>query len=148
MDNCLPPEFWQGADQFNRGEFYACHDTLEALWTEALEPDRTFYQGLLQLAVSLYHLSNHNWRGAVTLMGEAIGRLRRYEVDYGGVDLAPVLSQCREILELLQHRGPEAVAEVATQLGLGSGAIASGADSTLPRVRLPQICPGSTPPPG
>ena len=46
-------------EQFNQQDFYACHDTLEALWMEAIEPDRSFYQGLLQLAVGLYHFSHH-----------------------------------------------------------------------------------------
>ncbi|MEB3117204.1 MAG: DUF309 domain-containing protein, partial [Limnothrix sp.] len=54
--------FWQGIEEFNRGEFYACHDTIEALWVVANEPERTFYQGVLQVAVALHHLSNLNWR--------------------------------------------------------------------------------------
>ena len=59
MEN-LPQEFWEGVEQFNLGQFYACHDTLEALWIEALEPEKTFYQGILQIAVALYHLENEN----------------------------------------------------------------------------------------
>jgi predicted metal-dependent hydrolase len=35
----LPNEFFQGVEQFNQQEFYACHDTLEALWMEASEPE-------------------------------------------------------------------------------------------------------------
>ncbi|MDJ0676909.1 MAG: DUF309 domain-containing protein, partial [Calothrix sp. MO_167.B42] len=31
MEN-LPQEFWEGVEQFNSRQFYACHDTLEALW--------------------------------------------------------------------------------------------------------------------
>lgn len=115
----MDSDFWRGVDQFNQREFYACHDTFEALWTEALEPDRTFYQGLLQIAVALYHLGNHNWRGAVTLMGEAVGRLRRYDADYGGIDLAALVTQARAILHQLQQTEPEAVGELAAQLGLG-----------------------------
>ncbi|NJL67870.1 MAG: DUF309 domain-containing protein [Microcoleus sp. SM1_3_4] len=38
----LPAEFWQGIAQFNSQEFYACHDTLEALWMEAGEPEKLF----------------------------------------------------------------------------------------------------------
>jgi len=34
----LPDKFWQGIEQFNQQEFYACHDPLEALWIEASEP--------------------------------------------------------------------------------------------------------------
>jgi hypothetical protein len=68
----LPPEFWQGVEQFNQRQFYACHDTLEAIWIEAGEPDKKFYQGVLQVAVGLYHLGNDNWRGAVILLGEGV----------------------------------------------------------------------------
>ena len=60
MNEGMPDEFWQGVEQFNAGQYYACHDTLEALWIEAAEPEKTFYQGILQIAVALYHLSNHN----------------------------------------------------------------------------------------
>ncbi|MDY7012991.1 MAG: DUF309 domain-containing protein, partial [Cyanobacteriota bacterium] len=66
----LPPAFQQGVEEFNRQEFYTCHDTLEALWMDSTEPDKTFYQGILQIAVGCYHLGNSNWHGAVTLLGE------------------------------------------------------------------------------
>ena len=67
MQEEMPSEFWEGIEQFNHQEFYACHDTLEALWMEADEPEKKFYQGILQIAVALYHLGNLNWRGAVIL---------------------------------------------------------------------------------
>lgn len=148
MEENLPPEFWQGAEQFNQGEFYACHDTFEALWTEAHEPDRTFYQGLLQIAVGLYHLGNHNWQGAATLLGEANGRLRPYEENYGGVDLNPVREQAKTIWLLLHSEGKDQVGAIAERLGLAvesreSLAASSGTPATnLPpvvRVALPRI---------
>jgi predicted metal-dependent hydrolase len=74
-------EFLQGVEQFNKREFYACHDTLEAIWIEAAESDKRFYQGILQVAVGCYHLTNHNWRGAVILLGEGVRRLNDYEPD-------------------------------------------------------------------
>ncbi|NEP52518.1 MAG: DUF309 domain-containing protein, partial [Moorea sp. SIO3C2] len=89
----LPEEFWQGVDQFNQQEFYACHDTLEALWIEAVEPQKRFYQGILQISVACYHLGNLNWRGSVVLLGEGIGRLSSYQPDYGGIDVTELLSQ-------------------------------------------------------
>ena len=48
--------FSQGIEQFNRREFYPCHDTLEAIWMDSIEPDKTFYQGILQIAVGCYHI--------------------------------------------------------------------------------------------
>jgi predicted metal-dependent hydrolase len=125
----LPTEFWQGVEQFNHQEFYACHDTLEALWMEAIEPLKTFYQGVLQIAVALYHLSNHNWRGSVILLGEGINRLRYYQPAYADVDVAQFLTQSAELLTILQQMGPERVVEVAQTVmqvkGNGSSDIAN-----------------------
>jgi predicted metal-dependent hydrolase len=80
-------------EQFNQQDFYACHDTLEALWMESLEPDRTFYQGLLQMAVGLYHFHNGNQRGAMILLGEGMGRLQRYRPTYDHLNIDALLDQ-------------------------------------------------------
>jgi predicted metal-dependent hydrolase len=113
MSEAIPDEFWQGVEQFNRQDFYACHDTLEALWMEASEPERTFYQGVLQISVALYHLGNGNWRGAVILLGEGISRLRSYQPAYFGVDVKGLVTQSAELLGNLQQAGPEKVADFA-----------------------------------
>jgi uncharacterized protein len=105
MSETMPQEFWQGVDQFNSGQFYACHDTLEALWIEANEPEKTFYQGILQIAVALYHLSNENLRGAAILLGEGSNRLRRYPYSYGGIDVEELLSQSAALLTVVQQMG-------------------------------------------
>ncbi|OUL24281.1 DUF309 domain-containing protein [Nostoc sp. 106C] len=110
MSETMPQEFWLGVEQFNSGHFYACHDTLEALWIEASEPEKSFYQGILQIAVALYHLGNHNWRGAVILLGEGSNRLRRYPSDYAGIDLEALLNHSLALLQALQQIGPDTIA--------------------------------------
>ena len=105
----IPSDFWQGVEQFNSGQFYACHDTLEALWIEASEPEKSFYQGVLQIAVALYHLSNRNWRGAVILLGEGSNRLRRYPSTYSGIDVDELLYQSVSLLSALQKAGAEKI---------------------------------------
>jgi len=110
MTDDQPQQFWQGVEQFNTREFYACHDTLEALWMDATEPEKTFYQGILQIAVALYHLGNHNWRGAAILLGEGSNRLRRYPSVYGGIDVDELLEQSAALLRTLQQTEPEKLA--------------------------------------
>ncbi|MBD2445658.1 DUF309 domain-containing protein [Nostoc sp. FACHB-152] len=105
MSETMPQEFWQGVEQFNSGQFYACHDTLEALWIEASEPDKTFYQGILQIAVGLYHLGNDNLRGAAILLGEGSNRLRRYPDSYGSINVEELLSQSAALLKVIQQMG-------------------------------------------
>ncbi|GAB4146850.1 MAG: hypothetical protein Fur0046_24930 [Cyanobacteria bacterium J069] len=137
----FPAEFWEGVAQFNQRQFYDCHDTLEAIWMEAMEPERTFYQGILQIAVALYHMSNGNGRGATMLLGEGIRRLGRYQPEYGGVDVEDLVSQSAAVLGSLQQDGPECAADLWRSLispAAPSGAVAGAAagaadlDSSLP----------------
>ncbi|HEY9730249.1 MAG TPA: DUF309 domain-containing protein [Chroococcales cyanobacterium] len=138
MTPVVPPEeFWQGVEQFNAQEFYACHDTLEALWMEALEPQKKFYQGILQIAVACHHLGNLNWRGAVILLGEGIGRLRHYQPDYEEIDVTELIVQSAELLNALQQSGPEHVAELVKQLATDDNGRVSESNSEA--VRLPKI---------
>jgi predicted metal-dependent hydrolase len=109
MDD-LPPTFWQGVTEFNQGQYYACHDTLEALWMEATDPLRSLYQGILQIAVACYHLGNQNWQGAVVLLGEGISRLHPYEPQFLGVDIEKLVDASANLLDCLQQNGPEQVA--------------------------------------
>jgi hypothetical protein len=114
------PSFWQGVAEFNQQEFYACHDTLEAVWLEAPEIDKNFYQGILQIAVACYHLGNHNWRGAVVLLGEGIKRLSDYQPIYYDIDISSLLSDSSKLLRGLQQIEPEKIAEFVEQLELPS----------------------------
>ncbi len=111
-----PQAFWQGVKEFNQQQFYACHDTLEAIWIEAPESDKKFYQGVLQVAVGCYHLSNHNWRGAVILLGEAVRRLCDYQPTHHGIDVELLLQQSNRLLQALQQIEPEQAAEFWQQL--------------------------------
>lgn len=102
-----PPEFERGIAEFNQQQFYACHDTLEAIWVDAPETDKRFYQGILQVAVGCYHLSNDNLRGAIILLGEAVRRLCDYQPDYEGIDVEALLQQAVRLLQALQQLPPE-----------------------------------------
>lgn len=131
MNQEISEEFWQGVEQFNQGQFYACHDTLEALWIEATEPQKTFYQGILQIAVGLYHLGNSNWRGAVILLGEGINRLSRYPANYSEIDVDDLLLQSAALLKTLQQTGPEKVSDWV----IGDGKVAmENISLPLPRI--------------
>lgn len=111
----LPP-LAKGIDEFNRGEFYACHDTLEAIWMEADTSEKPFYQGILQIAVAFYHLGNLNWRGGAILMGEGINRLGRFEPSYREVQVDDLVDQAVAWLELIQAAGPDGLAALMKDL--------------------------------
>jgi uncharacterized protein len=127
MTENLSSEWLQGVAEFNAGEYYACHDTLEALWMDSIDPDKKFYQGVLQIAVACYHLHNRNWRGAVTLLGEGIGRLPYYQPVYEGIDVARLIGDSSNLLKILQSIGIDGVSDFVDRLAQ---------DSTL----LPVVC--------
>ena len=116
--------FKQGVYEFNQAAFYACHDTLEAIWMTAETAEKPFYQGILQIAVAFYHLGNLNWRGGAILLGEGISRLRRFEPAYQGIVVDELVDQAVAWLTLVQTAGPEGVTALMANLPLP----------------LPQIC--------
>lgn len=141
MDD-LPPEFWQGVQEFNQGQYYTCHDTLEALWMEAADPPKSLYQGILQISVACYHLGTQNWQGAVVLLGEGISRLQAYEPEFLGLDIEQFVDASANLLECLQQHGPEQVEvvsrlilSIAEQSGSAQDGTIKGDDlALLPRI--------------
>ena len=112
----LLPTLERGITEFNSGAFYACHDTLEAIWMEAETSEKPFYQGILQIAVAFYHLENLNWRGGAILMGEGINRLGRFEPSYRNVQVDNLVDQAVEWLHLVQTAGPEGLSALMSEL--------------------------------
>jgi len=78
-------------EQFNRGDYYDCHDTLEALWRDERAPLRDLYKGILQIAVGLYHESRGNRRGALRLLDSGAALCAPFAPAALGLDLAALL---------------------------------------------------------
>ena len=58
----------RGAEEFNAGYYFECHDTLEEAWAGIRGEARDFFQGLIQVSVGLYHWRNGNAGGAATML--------------------------------------------------------------------------------
>ena len=80
--------FARGVDEFNRGFYFECHDTLEDMWMGLRGPARDFFQGLIQVSVAFYHLTGGNLPGAESMLRRALKRFGRYPDRYFGFDLA------------------------------------------------------------
>lgn len=115
----VDPAFEEAIAQFNSGDYYACHDTLESIWNDAWQSDRAFYQGILQIAVGLYHLKSQNWHGAAILLGEGTSRLPAYLPDYQSIDVEALLTDSLLILQKVQTNGKEGIAEIWQQMVQG-----------------------------
>ena len=113
------PVFEEAIAQFNSGDYYACHDTLEAIWNDSWQSDRAFYQGILQIAVGLYHLKSQNWHGAAILLGEGTSRLPSYLPEYQSIDVENLLEDSLHILRTVQTNGKEGIGETLKQIEQG-----------------------------
>ena len=107
----LPELFRRGIEEFNRGEYYECHEYLEEAWMQEPGRVRFLYQGILQVGVGFYHLQNGNWRGATGLLRNGIARLKEFEPVTLSVDVARLVRECGRCLEELEKLGRERVGE-------------------------------------
>ncbi len=104
-----PPGLLVGVEEFNRGDFFRCHETLEALWLAERDPIRFLYQGILQIAVGFYHLSRHNYTGADNLLRRGMGRLKPFAPRCQGVNVQRLLDDAARCHRVLTGLGPEGV---------------------------------------
>lgn len=80
-------QFELGIAEFNRGEFFECHDTFEELWMDARGDRKLFLQGLIQSAVGVFHSMSGNPRGAFSQLTRGLEKLTGYRPSFEGVDV-------------------------------------------------------------
>jgi len=111
LSGSLPEPALRGIEEFNRGEFFECHEHLEDAWRAETGRIRYLYQGILQVGVGFYHQQNGNWKGATSLLRSGIDRLGEFEPEASGVDVASLVRQSEHCLAELQRLGRERVSE-------------------------------------
>ena len=77
---------------FNDRRFYDAHEFWEELWLEYKLEDANFIQGLIQLAVSYFHLFNQNLNGARSMLKKCLKKIDPIEVARG-IDVIELKSQ-------------------------------------------------------
>ena len=91
-----------GIKLFNSCQWYKSHDVLEEIWHETAGAERQLLQGILQVAVAQVHLENSNINGATILYGEALGRLKKFQLTNLGLDIVRLCKCVSRRLEFLQ----------------------------------------------
>ena len=94
----------KGALLFNHHLFFEVHEVLEAQWIQEVDPERRFLQGLIQIAVAFYHLSNRNLGGTLSLLHDGLDKIRPHAPAYLGLELSDFIvgiERCREEIERL-----------------------------------------------
>ena len=82
----------KGIISFNSGHYFDAHETWEDPWRPSGGPLRLFYQGLVQAAVGMHHLSQGNLNGARAQLAKSLEKLRQYPETFCGIDNAKLIA--------------------------------------------------------
>ena len=93
----------EGLRCFHSGAFFEAHEHWESVWLGAQEPERTFLQGLIQVAASFHHFQRGNCAGTISLLRAALKRLDEYPETFAGIVVSPLRSALRLWLESLER---------------------------------------------
>src|ERR1035441_8887996 len=77
----------EGLRHYAAGEFFAAHEAWESAWLSAPEPEKTFLQGVIQVAAAFEHQRRNNSLGIARLLAAALRRLDPLPSAFGGLDL-------------------------------------------------------------
>ena len=67
--------FLKGLVEYNSKNFYDAHEFWEELWSDYKLEQPDIIQGLIQISVGYFHLTNLNKKGAIGLFTKAIKKL-------------------------------------------------------------------------
>ena len=95
----------KGLEQFNRGEYFEAHESLEEAWNDDDTPGRELYRAILQVAVAYLQIERKNYLGAVKMFL----RLRQW--------IDPLPDTCRGVNVAQLRRDTDTVYEALIQLG-------------------------------
>jgi predicted metal-dependent hydrolase len=106
----------QAISEFNRGEYFEQHETLELLWRAEPRDIRYLYQGILQIGVAFHHLRRLNHHGTVYMLTRGAGYLAPFAPRCQRVDVQALLADAAAALREVQQLGPDRLGEFDWQL--------------------------------
>jgi len=106
-----PADLLKGIHEFNEGEFFEQHETLETLWRATPTDVRYLYQGILLVGVGFYHLGRDNYHGAQAKLSAGIDMLEWFKPTCQTIDVADLIARTRPCLEQVRALGRERLPE-------------------------------------
>ncbi len=97
----IDEKFRKGLEQFNRGQFFEAHETWEEIWLASPEPERSFLQGIIQVAAAFHHYTRGNPAGAESLLAVGLKKLERFSATHRGIELEKLRAAARRWIAAL-----------------------------------------------
>lgn len=103
----------QAFEQFNRGEYWLQHETLEGVWRAETDTSiRNFYKGIIQIGVGFYHLTNRNYPGVMKVLARGIVYLKPYEPECYGVQVGRLIDEASGVYFQVKELGATLIGQV------------------------------------
>jgi predicted metal-dependent hydrolase len=101
--------FSHGIELFNTRRFFDAHEAWEEIWLPSPEPQKTFLQGIIQIAAAYHHYLRGNRAGACSLLNAGLRRLGPFPGEYHGIEIESLRLAAREWCDQLgEGRDPGA----------------------------------------
>ncbi len=106
-----PPLVIQGLHEFNAGQYFECHETLEHAWMAETGPVRDLYRAVLQVAVAYYQITRGNYAGARKMFLRLIQWFAPLPDRCQGIDVAQLRADAAAVRAHLEALGPSRIHE-------------------------------------
>ncbi|HEU5014500.1 MAG TPA: DUF309 domain-containing protein [Roseiflexaceae bacterium] len=88
----ITQHFLEGIRLFNEQAFWHAHEQWETCWRESVEPESTFYKGIIQTAAALVHWQRGNPRGLWRNWFKARPKLIALPATMQGIDIQALIA--------------------------------------------------------
>ena len=119
LESCadpLAPAARRGLEEFNRGEYFEAHESLEEAWKADSSSGRELYRAVLQVAVAYYQIERGNYTGAAKMFLRMRQWIDPLPDACRGVNVARLRAQARAAHKALLELGPERIGEFDRRL--------------------------------
>jgi hypothetical protein len=96
---------------FNERCFFEAHDVLEEIWIDRTGQEKTYYQGLIQVAVGFYKVDVRNQGGAVSLLRKGLAKLRSVRDLDSPLDIERCIVEVEEALSEIERLGQAGIGD-------------------------------------
>lgn len=105
----LPYHAKKGLEEFNRGEYFEAHDSLELAWMKDHGPGRELYRAVLQVAVAYYQVERANYEGAMKMFLRMRKWLYPLPATCRGINIERLRDDVQNVHTTLVELGPDGI---------------------------------------
>jgi len=110
-DAPAPAALIQAVHEFNVGQYFECHETLEHAWLHERGYIRVLWQGIIQVSVGCLHLTRGNGEGARKVWTAALKNLAPFPDRCHGIEVTALRTQTVCCLDAILALGDRGVAQ-------------------------------------